>query len=815
VPLKGSEFDLPCQIVVSAIGQTPVLDGLTKTKGQKLELTKWNTIVVDTETMKTNIEGIFAGGDAADDGATVVIDAIRDAQRAAKAIDAYLTGNEIASKPFAVKKDFWAKPGKTELGDVKESPRHEVHMINVEARKGNFAEVATGFEYEDNIHESERCLCCGCIRFEDCDLRLYAEQYGVDIDKFKGHIRKHKVDDRHPYIIYDPNKCILCARCIRTCARVLPISALGLVGRGFKTEMRPAMNDPLVQTSCVSCGNCVDSCPTGALTVKYPFHGRSPLHTENIPTNCGFCSLACPVIVKKFGADRYYVEPSGIAGQYLCRYGRFGHELFIKQRRITSPEIRSGGERHTTQMREAQQLIVEQMSKLADRHGPDKVAVFVSPELTNEELYRAARIAREGLRTNNIASLSILGNGKEAGALDEALGFTASTADMSCLDDADLIICNNTAMESDHLILAIKVIQAVKAGAKLIVSNSTLDTTDQLLSTLAMDPMRGKAATLWNAILQILLDEGYFKPEVVKKIPGAAQFLANRDFQTEKVSSLSGVDKQSILKAAEIIRNARNIVFIHSPDRLQDQSPADMETLANFVVLLNTAGLQANLLLPRTISNSAGLEITGADPAFEPGRVPNSGRIAGAQTHEQLRKLLTSGELKAALVIGEDPMAWPQSGSWFRSIDFLAAMDWATTETTQYADVVLPGSTYLETSGTRCNFEGNVIEFAQAVEPPAGLCGKQILRTLAAEFGIKTAADISKEIQSIIKDELSDLTCFYWNTGQPRTYDKSKMRLVPVDTDSRAGSIQPPLTQPEKYKKSIRDVGTDRFRVAY
>ncbi len=74
----------------------------------------------------------------------------------------------------------------------------------------------------------------------------------MDMDHFKGYVRKHKVDDRHPYVIYDPNKCILCARCIRTCDRVLPISALGLVNRGFKTEMRPAMNDPLVETSCIS-----------------------------------------------------------------------------------------------------------------------------------------------------------------------------------------------------------------------------------------------------------------------------------------------------------------------------------------------------------------------------------------------------------------------------------------------------------------------------------------------------------------------------------------------------------------------------------
>jgi len=813
VPLEGSEFEQPCQMAVSAIGQGPVLDGLTKVKGQELELTKWNTIVVDTETMKTNIEGIFAGGDAADDGPTIVIDAIRDAQRAARAIHAYLRGKEIPSKPFAVKKEFWTRPGKTELGDVPESPRHEVHTIDVEARRGSFAEVATGFEYEDNVHECERCLSCGCIKFEDCNLRLYAEQYGVDMDKFKGYVRKHKVDERHPYIVYDPNKCVLCARCVRTCARILPISALGLVERGFKTEMRPAMNDPLVQTSCVSCGNCVDSCPTGALTIKYPFPSRASLYTDDIPTSCGFCSLACAITVKKFGNSRYYIGPCGVPGEYLCRYGRFGQELFIKQKRITAPEVRSGSERCMAEMGQAQQLIASRMKEIARKYGSEKVGVFVSPELTNEELYLAARIGREGLGSNNIASLSILGTGREAGILDKSFGFTASTADRNCLDDADLIICNNTSMESDHLILAVKVIQAVKAGAKLIVANSTLDTTDQLLSSLTMDPMRSKAAILWNGIIQVLLDEGYFKPDIVKKITGAKEFQANRDFAIEKVSDLSGVAAESIHRAAEIIRNARKIVFIHSPDRPQDQAPGDMETLANFVVLLRAVGLQANLLLPRTISNSAGLEIMGADPVFSPGRVSSTGKFAGAESHAELRKLLADGQLRAALVIGEDPMAWEQSGRWFGNIEFLAAMDWTSTETTQYADVVLPGSTYLETSGTRCNFEGKVVEFHRAIEPPAGVSGSEVLRTLAAEFGIETTPETSREIQDIIQDKLGAMSRFYWNTSQERTLEKGQMCLVAADTSIGMGSIQPPLTHSQKYKKDIRNVGTDRFRV--
>ncbi|MCX5754231.1 MAG: FAD-dependent oxidoreductase, partial [Candidatus Krumholzibacteria bacterium] len=793
IPLEGSEFELPCHMAVSAIGQATALEGLTELGGAKVGLTKWNTFVIDPETLATNVKGVFSGGDAADDGPTVVIDAIADGQRAARSIDSYLKSEDGAPRPFVVKKEFWAKPGKAELGEVKESPRHEVHQISVEERRGSFAEVATGFEFEDNAHECDRCLSCGCLRFDTCFLRIYAEEYGINMNRYKGHVRKHKVDERHPYVVYDPNKCILCSRCIRTCTRVLPISALGLVGRGFRTEMRPALNDPLVETSCVSCGNCVDSCPTGALTVKYPFPGRACVDTDDEPSHCAYCSLGCALTVKKFGGTRYYIGPSGIPGDYLCRYGRFGHELFIKRKRVATPEIRRGSEILAGDLCEAQKLVVSGLRRVAEKHGAGKIGVFVSPELTSEELYLAARIAREGLKTNNVASLAILGTGTEAGSLDESLGFTASTADRTAVDGADLIICNNTSMESDHLILAVRVIEAVRGGAKLIVSNSTLDPTDQILSTLAMDPMRGRAAILWNGVIQALLDEGYVKPSAVKKIAGGARFLKDRDFTIDGVASLSGVAAADIRKAAGIVKEARRIVIIHSPDRVQDQAPGDMETLANLVLLLRAAGARADLLLPRMNANSAAIEIAGADPAFGPGRVPNPEGAAGARSREELRALLASGGLKGALIIGEDPLAWGEPGSWFQNVEFLAAMDWTLTETTRSADVVLPGSTYLETEGTRCNFEGALVEYARAVEPPAGVTGPEVLRGLAREFGLETPENTTAELEAIVRKKLGDLTRYYWNTGEERVVSGSA-RLVPTGAVAHTGSMQPPLT---------------------
>ncbi|MBN1435123.1 FAD-dependent oxidoreductase, partial [Candidatus Fermentibacterales bacterium] len=527
VPLEGSEFDLPCDLAIAAIGQDTLLDGLVRVMDEDLELTKWSTYVVDTATMRTNLDGVFAGGDAADDGPTVVIDAIRDGGRAARAIHSWLSGEPPEPAPFTVEKEFWSKPGKAELGEIQESPRHEVHQIPVEERRGNFLEVASGFEYEDMMHEADKCLSCGCLRYGDCALRLYAEEYGVDMAEYAGYVRKHRVDDRHPYIVYDPNKCILCSRCVRTCSRVLPVSALGLVNRGFRTEMRPAMNDPLVETNCVSCGNCVDACPTGALTIKLPFPGRAWLDTTDTPGHCGFCSLACPLTIRSLGGDRYYVGPSGVPGEYLCRYGRFGIEIFLKQPRISAPTIRAAESVRQVSLEEASGTIAERMRAVAAEHGPGSLAVLVSPELTNEETWLASRIAREGLGTGNIGSLSIMLTGNESGALDGVLGLTASTCDRSALRDADLIVCNNTSTEADHLILAVEIQEAVRQGARLVVASSVLDQADLMLSEVAMDPMRGRSSILWSGVIGRLLEDGVFDRSDARSLDGGDQLLAS------------------------------------------------------------------------------------------------------------------------------------------------------------------------------------------------------------------------------------------------------------------------------------------------
>jgi predicted molibdopterin-dependent oxidoreductase YjgC len=575
------------------------------------------------------------------------------------------------------------------------------------------------------------------------------------------------------------------------------------------------MNDPLVETNCISCGNCVDACPTGALTVKFPFPGRACLPTEEVETHCAFCSIACPLAVKKIDADRYYVAKGERTENDLCRYGRFGAELFAGRRRIGQPTARENGKPKAVALEDAYARIAAGLRSAARTHGAEAVGVFLSPDLSNEEMFLATRIAREGVGTNNVASLSLLVSGAAAGALDASFGLTASTADRTALKAADLIVCNNTDLQNDHLILSIGILAAVGEGAKLILAGSAGDAL-AVRATLALDPMRGRSALLWNGVMQVLLDRGFFSRDAVRALPGGEEFLSDLfDYSLKAISELTGVEAPKIVAAADELAAAKKVVFVHSPDRTQDQAPGNAAALANMVILLRSKGIGAELILPFVGANGAAVEIIGADPGFLAGRMPVNG-LPGAKNRADLLALLKDGRLKAALIIGEDPMGDDKVASYFGNAEFLAVVDWTPTETAAYADVVLPGSTFLESGGTRINFEGRLTRYTPALRPPFGKTTAEVLAGLARAFGIADAGgtmdDISAGLDRLMRAKLGDRVKFCWNTGEERG-GIGVGRLTVADVRTKPNPIAPALTVGERYKRQVRDVGVAHYRV--
>ena len=226
------------------------------------------------------------------------------------------------------------------------SRRRGWRELPVKERTGSQVEVEVGFTESQVINETGRCLECGCLAYFDCDLRKYATEFGVDISRFIGNTRKHHIDATHPFITLDPNKCINCGRCVRTCSEIVQISALGFVYRGFKSVVKPSMEKPLLETTCISCGNCISACPTGAIMEKLPFRKPGPWAFEDKESVCSFCSVGCALSYRVFHDGLFTV--SNVNGTshnkgYLCAKGRFGYRYMMDRTRLLKPMIRRRG----------------------------------------------------------------------------------------------------------------------------------------------------------------------------------------------------------------------------------------------------------------------------------------------------------------------------------------------------------------------------------------------------------------------------------------------------------------------------------------
>lgn len=838
VPVEGSEFIQNCDYCISAIGQSPVLNGIDPGDESMPAVSKWNTLVANGMDYATRIPGVFAGGDVVT-GPSVAIDCIATGQRASRSIQAYLAQQSSAqadmrdevnqahfnwhtaphcayTTPIVMRKDLLAEVSSSDIGRQAKQTRQTMPELEVEERVANFEEVALGFSWNEAKNEWARCLSCGCLKVDNCRLREYCSEYGVQLDNHKGKVRKYRPDERHPYIVIDNNKCILCSKCVRTCEKVLGESALSLVFRGFNAQVLPAMGKALAETACVACGNCEAVCPTGALTVKMPFAGRAVLATQQVASTCGFCSLACAIKVVKTSTGHYWVTPPDEPGRPLCRFGRFGPELFMSHERITAPLKREGGQFKPTTFENAYAGIVADMRRAVERYGPESVAVFISPESTNEQMYLGQRIAREAIGTNNVCSLSTLLIESRPGPLTPAFGFTASTTDRHVLEQADLIVINNCDLKTEQLILSMKVNEAIRRGAKVIAAagvHGDLIT----LGTLNLEPLRGSATLMWQYVAKELLERGIERDKLTA-LSGGQEYLGVIDsLKLAEVLDRTGVEHAQIQYCAELLAAARHAVFIHSPDRSEDKAPGDMVQLGNMMAMLHCHGRKTDLLLPRAACNTAGLETCGVAVEFLPGRqaVPEALQKITPNRDVLLQRVL-NGEIKAALIIAEDPLRHNKVRHYLQNLRFLAVVAGTLSETAMAADFVLPDTHYLEEPGTRVNFEGRVHAFDSVLEPPAGRPGWEILAGLAGAFGLMgiphSVEALREKLRQAVRAGYGEYTPYYWNTGEAREW-RGPQAFQPVQSEVEPFAISHYLTLIQRYKQDASVIGFKHFRV--
>ena len=314
VEIEGEFEYIELDSVIMAIGQKLDPLGLNK-----IEMTSRQNVLADENTFKTNIEGIFAIGDATNKGASIAIEAIGEGGRAAKSVDAFLNGFDIeVKKPYYVERDLSEK----DFEDREKIARVKMPQLEADERKDNFTEVVKGYSCEDAEKEAQRCLECGCREYYKCKLLKIANMYDVKPERFAGEKpTNYDGADANEFIVRNTDKCILCSLCVRSCKEVMDISAIGLLGRGFTTDVSPAFKLPLNKTKCNNCGLCVKLCPTGSLTERSVLKKQVPLDEKYVDTKCTLCDKNCNITVSYYAGKPIRVIPND-ENSRNCHLGR-------------------------------------------------------------------------------------------------------------------------------------------------------------------------------------------------------------------------------------------------------------------------------------------------------------------------------------------------------------------------------------------------------------------------------------------------------------------------------------------------------------
>ena len=694
VPIEGKTETIALDNVILAIGQAVDASIFDCDKTRK------GAIAYDKETFMTSIPGVFAGGDCGNDKISIAVEAIADAKKATEIIDAYLDGETVRyEKPYFVTRDDITE--KT-FEDREKMCRPEMPQLTPEQRKGNFSEVIPdGYTPEEAEAEANRCLECGCHDYFECKLIDLAHQYDVEPSRFAGDKNTIDYDDEHPFIVRDPNKCILCGLCVRVCDEVMGIGALGLVHRGFDTVVKPNLEKPLAESGCVSCGQCVSVCPTGALQERTTMAKEVPLDTLETNTTCSHCSVGCSLILESYGdilvkanPDKEGVVNAGLA----CGKGKWGFDCAVLEDKLEDPLIKEGDSFREADYHEALTLIAKKMQATAAKYSFDEIGVAISDRYTNEEAYAIKSMAEA-------MGAKIFSANNRASGLKEVIGLDASPNTIDELLSTNFILAVGY-NAIDNPVIQIKMKQATEAGAKLALINP------------ADFPQR-----MNNLVKEVYADDLGFLKEVAKAIVDAGKGADLEGFDAFAASLADVAVSDDAKEIADMYLGAKKAMIVFNQNLVSVDAA---RLIADIALLSGHIGTPRDgILQVKAKNNSQGLV--------------DLGITDGAEQLEGLKALLVFGE---EFDIDRD------------ALEFLAVCDTHMTALAAKADVVIPGTGFASTDGTFTNTERRLQPVFAAIDEDVMLSNWEVAAAIANIFevdcGWETTDDISEEMDDLV-----------------------------------------------------------------
>lgn len=746
VKIEGSEFDVKADFILAAIGQKThvnFINDISKHAGQELVLNKWGDIDAKAGTLQTSIENVFACGDGVTGPATL-IEAIAQGKLAAHSCNLFLQDKEIIppAKEFLSRKDHFEEQKQQDYeAFFEKQPREEMPTLDPKMRQ-NFNEVELGYSEEAAMKETLRCLECGCSELHTCDLKRHATTYHADQKAFAGDYNKYHVRFDHPFIEIDNNKCILCSRCVRICSEVVGASALGLVNRGFDTYVAPSMGGSLLSTQCESCGMCIDTCPTGAITENIAFK-PAPVPAAEIRTICNYCSIGCEIRLHHQAG--YFVRATGSKGRInkdgsICRYPKFGYTYLNDKERITQPLLKVNGRFEPISIEKALQLIAEKIKGVA----ADENAFFAGARLTNEEIFLVQKLARAGAGTNNIGSFHYLG--REDGY--ERSGSESLNIDQ--IEQSGRIVLFGSEINTENAV------PGYYAFAHHFKHNVPID----LITTMEQSSMEHKASKVIKiksyydfvkaAIYYVLnnkLENRVFIKDHCSGIEAYSKKVMAQSY--EHLLKESGCTDEQIRDFIEPFNREPHAILLYAEKNLGSNTCRELH---NLCMLLGKTGKTASgIMALKEKNNAQGLFDMGGFPHLAPGRQPVNKQSNTAGPVHDLWLLLNNNSIRNVFVFGEDPIGCATEKESIKKllsgIDFMVVQELFMSETASQADLILPASLPVESGGSFTNTQQFIQQFSASLTCRTVMTNIEQLNGIMQALGLKTTgADPSEAL---------------------------------------------------------------------